>query len=345
MDGEGKIGRILEQKRQEKGLSLDEVEQATKIRTRYLDGPGARGLRRAPRRGLRPGLPEDLRELPRSRRRGALAGSSRSRRKPRRERGIDYNSRPSSDFERPLITPGGVGGNGEAEDLRLGHRYPARRRCSCWPPSSAPSTTSGRGVQVTRAQETTAAGHREKPARQEASKKMAADRRAPEADRREDRRGEAERPSHGGGRARQPAERAARHAAGHGQRRRAALLADCPVRRGRGLRGGRPARFSQTFEADRQLTIKSGDAGAVRSRSTARTLGVLGEAGRAEAHPRAATVTAPRLTAEPLPTPAGANALGRRDPLQYNHAAGNADYATVVGAHAFWRMHWIRARP
>ena len=36
--GEAEIGRILEQKRKERGLSLEEVEQATKIRKRYLKG-------------------------------------------------------------------------------------------------------------------------------------------------------------------------------------------------------------------------------------------------------------------------------------------------------------------
>src|ERR687883_383227 len=35
---EAGIGRYLEQKRKERGLSLEEVEQATKIRKRYLTG-------------------------------------------------------------------------------------------------------------------------------------------------------------------------------------------------------------------------------------------------------------------------------------------------------------------
>src|ERR687885_1821640 len=37
-NGEAGIGRYLEQKRKERGLSLEEVEQATKIRKRYLTG-------------------------------------------------------------------------------------------------------------------------------------------------------------------------------------------------------------------------------------------------------------------------------------------------------------------
>src|SRR5919206_4319841 len=35
-ESRGKIGRLLEQKRKERGLTLEEVEQATKIRKRYL---------------------------------------------------------------------------------------------------------------------------------------------------------------------------------------------------------------------------------------------------------------------------------------------------------------------
>src|SRR3712207_6969280 len=37
-ESRGEIGRLLEQKRKERGLTLEEVEQATKIRKRYLTG-------------------------------------------------------------------------------------------------------------------------------------------------------------------------------------------------------------------------------------------------------------------------------------------------------------------
>src|SRR5919107_3950495 len=94
------IGRILEQKRNERGLSLEDVEQATKIRKRYLTGleredyamlPDAvyvRGFLKTYANYL--GLDgEDLsRQL-------------KSTRKPRRERGIDYDSRPETDFDQP----------------------------------------------------------------------------------------------------------------------------------------------------------------------------------------------------------------------------------------------------
>jgi cytoskeletal protein RodZ len=103
------IGRILEQKRKERGLSLEEVEQATKIRKRYLtgleredytilpDAVYARGFLKTYANYL--GLDGE-----------ALSQHLRSNRKPRRERGINYNTRPDSDFEMPLITPRGLRG-------------------------------------------------------------------------------------------------------------------------------------------------------------------------------------------------------------------------------------------
>ena len=108
-NGEAKIGRYLEQKRKEKGLSLEEVEQATKIRKRYLDGleredyavlPDgvyAQGFLKTYANFL--GLDGE-----------ALSRQLKSRRKPRRERGINYNTDPESDFEEPLIAPSGLQG-------------------------------------------------------------------------------------------------------------------------------------------------------------------------------------------------------------------------------------------
>src|SRR5215208_6114974 len=93
------IGRLLEHKRKEQGLSLEEVEQATKIRKRYLTGLEH----------------DDYAVLPDANYLGldgeAFARELKSTRKPRREqRGIDYNSRPETDFEQPLISAGGLAG-------------------------------------------------------------------------------------------------------------------------------------------------------------------------------------------------------------------------------------------
>src|SRR5215208_357575 len=103
------IGRYLEQKRKERGLSLEEVEHATKIRKRYLtgleredyamlpDAVYARGFLKTYANYL--GLDGE-----------ALSRQLKSSRKTRRERGINYNPRPESDFEEPLITPSGLRG-------------------------------------------------------------------------------------------------------------------------------------------------------------------------------------------------------------------------------------------
>lgn len=106
----GQIGQILERKRLEKGLSLKEVEHATKIRTRYLEGleredptvlPDpiyARGFLKTYANFL--GLDGE-----------SLSRELKDRRAPRRERQFDYqNSSRVGESDPPLITPGGVGG-------------------------------------------------------------------------------------------------------------------------------------------------------------------------------------------------------------------------------------------
>ena len=107
--GAGQIGPILEKRRLEKGLSLKEVEQATKIRTRYLQGleredptvlPDpvyARGFLKTYANFL--GLDGER-----------LSRELKDRRAPRRERQLSHEAPGSSEFEQPLITPGGVGG-------------------------------------------------------------------------------------------------------------------------------------------------------------------------------------------------------------------------------------------
>ncbi|HLM77879.1 MAG TPA: helix-turn-helix domain-containing protein [Rubrobacteraceae bacterium] len=107
------IGVLLQQKRREKGLSLQEVEHATKIRARYLEGlereeyealPDAvyvYGFLKTYANFL--GLDGELlsHELKESRmpRRGG--------RQPEYEGGA---AAATSDFDQPLITPGGLGG-------------------------------------------------------------------------------------------------------------------------------------------------------------------------------------------------------------------------------------------
>ena len=105
------IGPMLEQARKDHGLSLAEVEQATKIRKRYLQGlerddygalPDAiyaRGFLKTYANFL--GLDGEQ-----------LAWQLKSRRAPRRERhGGDVGTTAASrDFDEPLISPGGLSG-------------------------------------------------------------------------------------------------------------------------------------------------------------------------------------------------------------------------------------------
>ena len=104
-----KIGPALEKARTDRGLSLDDVEQATKIRKRYLEGleredygmlPDAvyvQGFLKTYANYL--GLDGD-----------EMSQEFRSSRRPRRERQFNYSQPAGSDFEQPLINPGGVTG-------------------------------------------------------------------------------------------------------------------------------------------------------------------------------------------------------------------------------------------
>jgi transcriptional regulator with XRE-family HTH domain len=105
------IGPTLEQARKDRGLSLFEVEQATKIRKRYLQGlerddygalPDAiyaRGFLKTYANYL--GLDGE-----------ELAWQLKNRRAPRRERHAGGVPPPSSSFDEPLISPGGLSGTG-----------------------------------------------------------------------------------------------------------------------------------------------------------------------------------------------------------------------------------------
>src|SRR5215210_5943339 len=108
-NAEAKIGRFLEQARKERGLSLEEVEQATKIRKRYLTGLEREDFAMLPDAVYAQGFLKTYANYL-----GldgeALSQQLKSRRKPRRERGINYNNPPQSSFERPLISPGGLTG-------------------------------------------------------------------------------------------------------------------------------------------------------------------------------------------------------------------------------------------
>ena len=105
---EGKIGRVLERARKDRGLSLEEAERATKIRKRYLEGLERDDYTVLPDAVYAQGFLKTYANflgLDGAR----LSQELRTRRKPRRERGLHYRA-PRSQFERPIINPGGVSG-------------------------------------------------------------------------------------------------------------------------------------------------------------------------------------------------------------------------------------------
>ena len=107
-NGDAKIGQILEQARKARGLTLEEVEHATKIRKRYLVGLEREDYGVLPDAVYAQGflktyadyLGLDGNELSRE---------FKDRRRPRRERGISYGAPNRSEFDQPLINPGEVG--------------------------------------------------------------------------------------------------------------------------------------------------------------------------------------------------------------------------------------------
>ena len=275
-NGEAKVGRILEQARKERGLSLEEVEQATKIRKRYLagleredyallpDAVYAQGFLKTYANFL--GLDGE-----------ALSRQLKSRRKPRRERGINYNTKPESDFEEPLIAPRGLQGT-------------EKRKV----PTSAIVTLLvavlvlaavigalyfvGRGVQASRSEgDNPPPASGENPPRQE-QQKVADKEKAPEAEQankdaaERDAAGDKQSPDE----ARQPALPDSLQVLISVRDRPSWLLiqTDGSTAYEQVAQPG----FSRTFEAGRQLYIKCGDAGAVSVEINGQDLGTLGPA-------------------------------------------------------------------
>lgn len=113
--GDAPIGAILEQARRERGLSLGQAEDATKIRKRYLEGleredytvlPDAvyvQGFLKTYANFL--GLDGEV-----------LSREFKNRRFPRRERQVEPGRLRRSDFEKPLVSPGGLA---DAERRRI----------------------------------------------------------------------------------------------------------------------------------------------------------------------------------------------------------------------------------
>jgi cytoskeleton protein RodZ len=265
-NGKAGIGCFLEQRRKEKGLSLEEVEQATKIRKRYLDGleredyavlPDgvyAQGFLKTYANFL--GLDGE-----------ALSRQLKSRRKPRRERGINYNTLPESGFDEPLIAPTGLQGT-EKRKLPTSAIVTLLVAAFVMAVVIGALYCVGRGVEVSRSQAADPAQSAKKPPRQE-QEKVASKENAPRAE----------------GARKDAAEEDAvdRKAAAPPDTLR--VLINVRERPSWLLirTDGNPVYeqvaqpgFSKTFEADRRLYIKGGDAGAVTVEINGQDAGTLG---------------------------------------------------------------------
>src|ERR671933_1135410 len=103
------IGPVLQQKRREKGLSLRDVEQATKIRTRYLEGLEREDYSVLPDAVYVQGFLKTYANflgLDGER----LSRELKDRRAPRRERQLTHEDLKMGEFEQPLVALGGLGG-------------------------------------------------------------------------------------------------------------------------------------------------------------------------------------------------------------------------------------------
>jgi cytoskeleton protein RodZ len=275
-NGEAKIGRILEQKRKEKGLSLEEVEQATKIRKRYLDGLEREDYAVLPAGVYAQGflktyanfLGLDGEELSRQ---------LKSRRKRRRERGINYNSGSENGFEEPLIAPSGLQGTEK-------RRFPTSAIVTLVVAVLVLAVVIGalyfvgRGVEASRSGEDNPSPPQpaENPPKQD-QEKVASKQEAKEAGAQENEAAESKQDAGNAG------TEGAQQSAPPDTLRISIKVAERPswllIRT-----DGTPVYeqiaepgFSKTFEADRRLYIRGGDAGAVSMEINGQDAGTLGE--------------------------------------------------------------------
>ena len=111
--GDAKIGPVLEKARNERGLTLEEAEHATKIRKRYLEGLEREDYGVLPDAVYAQGFLKTYANYLGLDGEG-LARELRDRRRPRRERAVtyDYGTPRTSEFDKPLVSPGQFGRKG-----------------------------------------------------------------------------------------------------------------------------------------------------------------------------------------------------------------------------------------
>jgi cytoskeleton protein RodZ len=267
-NGDAKIGQILEKTRKEKGLTLEEVEHATKIRKRYLVGLEREDYGALPDAVYAQGflktyanyLGLDGEELSRE---------FKDRRRPRRERGISYGAPKKSEFDQPLINPGELGVDRRRKTVSGTTILTLLVALLALAAVVGALYYVGRGVQISG----------ENPSPSQPSEEQAADGSEPGAGGEEgasEERGQEEAAtggSKGAGEA-QP-DTLTVEVSVEGSASWLSILADGTLAYEQIAQPG----FSQTFEAQREISIRTGNAGAVGVEVNGQDLGKLGESG------------------------------------------------------------------
>jgi cytoskeleton protein RodZ len=264
-NGDAKIGQILEQARNERGLTLEEVEYATKIRKRYLvgleredygvlpDAVYAQGFLRTYANYL--GLDGD-----------ELSREFKDRRRPRRERAISHGAPNKSEFDQPLINPGEVGVDRRRKGVSGTTIATLLVALLALAAVVGALYYVGRGVQISGenpapSQEQADDGSRSQAGGKEPSETRGREEAATGGD------------SKGAGKAEPESVTVEVRVAGSASW--LSILADGRLAYEQIAQPG----FSQTFEARREISIRTGNAGAVGVEVNGQDLGKLGESG------------------------------------------------------------------
>lgn len=279
-----RVGALLVEARERKGLSLGDVEQATKIRKRYLEGLERDDYTVLPDAVYVQGflktyanyLDLDGEEL---------SGRLKSWRKPRRERQINHAAPPStSDFDKPLLSPSGLAG---AEKRRVSGATILTIIIAVFVLAAVIGGLYyvGRGSLPAAGQEAAPGPANEKPenaaSSQDGSSKAAPENDEPAGEPEEEARptgetGSKDEPGPGDEAAEEGAPSTLRVAVRvEDSAAWIQVLSDGEVAF-EGL--GEPG-YAQTFEADREVSISTGNAGAVGVEVNGQDAGILGEPG------------------------------------------------------------------
>jgi cytoskeleton protein RodZ len=266
-NGDAKIGQILEKTRKERGLTLEEVEYATKIRKRYLAGLEREDYEVLPDAVYAQGflktyanyLGLDGEELSRE---------FKDRRRPRRERGISYGAPKKSEFDQPLINPGELGVDRRRRTISGTTILTLLVALLALAAVVGALYYVGRGVQIS--------GENPTP-----SQEQAADESEPRAggEGASEERGQEEAAtssgSKGAGTGDAKPDSLTVEVSVEGSASWLSILADGTLAYEQIAQPG----FSQTFEAQREISIRTGNAGAVGVEVNGQDLGRLGESG------------------------------------------------------------------